>query len=354
MDLQKFEIFLAGLGLAMNACLRDELVGTHLGDRSTYLGASNIGYCLRRTLGEPLEGFSPDALRGAHAKWMGKVSEDALVRWISPSMPGLYATGRDQMTLIHPTMPWWKTHPDGAFKPNTVPGMEGMGEGIWEAKLKVRDQGFQTVRDTGISLQHFDQVTTNMGHYRTDWAIVTTVNGQNILEKDHKLVMFEAAHYSKLEERARLWKDTKDRLEGGESPDKALPPGEPERDYCSGCNIRYACPQAGSFAAPKDEEPSTLGLGDKMMLELLADEARDLDAEIRWDKLARLDEIKVEIKKILAPHNLRNALGVKVTRVNKKKFDQEALKRDYPALYAKYLKPAPEDHVSIGPISEAK
>lgn len=353
MDLQKFEIFMASLDLAMNDALRSELVGTHLGDRSTYIGASNIGYCLRRTIGEPFEGFSPDALRGAHAKWFGKVSEDALVRWLGPALPGLHNTGANQMTLVHSTMPWWKTHPDGAFKPDSIPGLEGMGKGIWEAKLKVKDAGFQTVRDTGISLQHFDQVTTNMGHYEATWAIVTTVNGSDILQKDHQLIRFDSENYKRLEARAFTWKKITDMIRSGARPADVLPEGEPERDYCSSCNIRYFCQQAGTFKGPEVPE-ADLSVGTRILVEMLADEARDLDAEIPWDKVRRLDQIKDELKKALAPTNTRQAAGVRVKRVKKMRLDTEAMKREFPAIYSKYLKPAPEDHVEIGPIAEAK
>lgn len=99
---------------------------SRLADRRSYIGASEVGNCLRRVVASKL---TPDTLDSASMGRMlaGRVMENEVVQLVRIALNGhLRNTGRNQLEMIHPELPF-HAHPDGR-----IVGDEG--DGVLEVK----------------------------------------------------------------------------------------------------------------------------------------------------------------------------------------------------------------------------
>jgi len=100
----------AGMQLALQSRMEQN---SRLGDRTQYIGASEVGSCLRHVVSSKLypEPFDQASMGRMLA---GRAMENEVVQLVRLALNGrLRNTGRVQLDLHHPKLPF-HAHPDGS------------------------------------------------------------------------------------------------------------------------------------------------------------------------------------------------------------------------------------------------
>lgn len=303
-----------------------------LGDRSTYIGASEVGRCARRVVHEKINGrgeLSPDA---AGRILRGRALENEVVQLMRLQADELgwtvTNTGKNQVELRDG---WLRGHPDGylngrVFDVKTASGIVFK----WYAK-------------NGLPTAYKEQVIANTGmHNRmngtsVDMAHIVMVNIDTMED-----LIFD------IECPDDLYEEILDRADTMAAciASNQLPEGEPERSsatICKDCPIRKDC-TAFTVAKAKKAAHACLpfavevDLADKISaINAIYESSEYEDAKRLIDKA---EAIKEEIKTLVKPYPVKSyeEQGVKITTSTSERttVDSKKLKAEQPAIYEKY------------------
>ena len=293
-----------------------------LGDRRSYLGASEVGACLRKVVAAKLtpEPFDTAAMGRMLA---GRAMENEVVQLVRLALNGsLRNTGRNQLELEHPDLPF-RAHPDGR-----IVGEDG--DGILEVKTASAAL-FRRYQAEGLPQAYLDQVQAQLGLSGLSWGLVVLVSRENLAEVETFHLSFNPVSYGYLVDRARTAAEAL-RLND-------LPPGEPEREGCHGCPFAGECPehQAQRKALSEGQLPDVTCLELECELEELAGLESDLEPI-----QARITELRDRLKGHLLEAGLSRVHleggTVQLTASTRKSLDGKALQRDSPEVYQRYLR----------------
>lgn len=307
------ETYLAALQARLQA-------NTHLPDRTSYIGASEVGTCLRRVVAAKLDPMSIDSASMGRML-AGRAMENEVIQLVRHALLGkLRDTGRSQRELIHPALPF-RAHPDGRLLGN------GEGDGVLEVKT-ASAATFKRYRDQGIPETYLDQVQAQMGLSGSAWALVVLVSREDLSQVATFPVRFNADRYAQLEARARR---ANFHLE-----EATLPDGEPECGFCHSCPLASTCPTLRK-ASPEGEVPEVL----RLELECQVDELGGLEERIEHLQ-SRVTELREQIKSALdlsgAARVCLDNGTVQVVSNSRTSLDSKALQREAPEVYSRFLR----------------
>ena len=295
-----------------------------LPDRQAYLGASEVGTCLRRVVAAKI---SPEPFDAPSMGRMlaGRALENEVVQLVRIALNGrLRNTGRVQLELRHPNLPF-RAHPDGRIVGN---GEEG--DGVLEVKTASASL-FKAFQKEGLPQAYVEQVQAQLGLSGLSWGLVVLVSRENLAELGTFLIQFDPDIWDGLVVRAEAWQEA---MSTGE-----LPVGEPDRGHCHSCTMARDCPQhqARRESAAKGELPELTLLE----LECLAEELASLEQEL--DPLQqRSGDLKERLKTILQAFGVGQveleSAAVNLVPSIRTSLDAKAIQREAPELYQRFLK----------------
>jgi len=304
-----------------------------LGDRTQYIGASEVGSCLRRVVSSKLY---PEPLDLASMGRMlaGRAMENEVVQLVRLALNGrLRNTGRVQLDLHHPTLPF-HAHPDGRI----IGGFDGLdGDGVLEVKTASAST-FKRYQSDGLPQNYLDQVQAQMGLSGLTWALVVLVSRENLAEMATFIIRFDHRHYARLEERAtRAMRVMTSCVETYNIQNDL--PGEPDRGFCHTCPYSANCDvfQAQREAGKRGEIPEVT----RLQLECQLEELAELEsiAEPAQERITELrDQVKVALQMSGANKVLLENGIVQMVDSSRTSFDSKALQRDAPDMYAHFQK----------------
>ena len=293
-----------------------------LGDRRSYVGASEVGSCLRKVVASKLtpEPFDTPSMGRMLA---GKAMENEVVQLVRLALNGsLRNTGRNQMEAVHPELPFY-AHPDGR-----IVGEDG--DGILEVKT-ASTALFKRYSKDGLPQSYIDQVQTQLGLSGLSWGLVVLVSRENLAEVETFRIPYSPVSFEHLVERARTASEA---MKLG-----FLPSGEPERGYCFSCPFAKDCPehQAQRKALSDGELPDVKRLELECQLEELAGLESDLEP---------MQERVTELRNRLKDHLLDSGIGrvaleggtVQLIASSRTSLDGKTLQREAPEVYQRYLR----------------
>jgi len=321
----------AGMQLALQSRMEQN---QRLGDRTKYIGASEIGTCLRRVVCSKLQ---PEPFDQASMGRMlaGKAIENEVVQLVRVALNGrLRNTGRVQLDLQHPTLPF-HAHPDGRI----IGGFDGLdGDGVLEVKTASAST-FKRFQSDGLPQNYIDQVQAQMGlSGGLLWALVVLVSRENLAEMTTFTIRFDAEHYARLEERAERVMHV---FTSGVTPYNIQDelPGEPDRGFCHTCPYSASCAiyQAQREAGKRGEIPEVTRLQLECQLEELA--SLESIAEPAQERISELrDQVKTALQISGASKVLLENGIVQIVESSRTSFDSKALQRESPDLYSRFQK----------------
>jgi len=300
-----------------------------LGDRTKYIGASEIGNCLRRVVCSKLQ---PEPFDQASMGRMlaGRAMENEVVQLVRVALNGrLRNTGRVQLDLHHPTLPF-HAHPDGRI----IGGFDGLdGDGVLEVKTASAST-FKRFQSDGLPQNYIDQVQAQMGLSGLLWGLVVLVSRENLAEMTTFTIRFDPGHYARLEERAV-------RAVGvlTSNNNQVDLPGEPERGFCHTCPYSAQCAiyQGQREAGMRGEIPEATRLQLECQLEELA--SLESIAEPAQERISELrDQVKVALQMSGTDKVLLGNGIVQIVESSRTSFDSKALQRESPDLYSRFQK----------------
>lgn len=309
---------------------------SRLGQRREYLGASEVGNCLRHVTANKL---MPEALdlESMGRMLSGRALENEVVQLVRTALNGrLRNTGRNQMEVEHPEFPF-KAHPDGRIIGDTPDG-----DGVLEVKT-ASSAAFKRFQSEGLPQNYVDQVQAQMGLSGLSWALLVLVSRENLADLATFRIQFDAAHYSGLEERAHRWQEA---VQGG-SPFEDLD-GEPTRGYCFTCPFNIDCPAYRDLrnSGVAGEIPDSV----RLQLDCQLEELGQLEREVEPLE-ARVSELRAQIKDTLVSNALDKVLvqagGAQMITSTRTSFDAKALQRDSPDIHRRYLKTSTYSNLRI-------
>jgi CRISPR-associated exonuclease Cas4 len=321
-----------------------------LGDRTQYIGASEVGSCLRRVVSSK---FYPEPFDQASMGRMlaGRALENEVVQLVRLALgpSHLRNTGRGQLDLHHPTLPF-HAHPDGRI----IGGFEGLdGDGALEVKTASAST-FKRYQSDGLPQNYIDQVQSQMGLSGLLWALVVLVSRENLAEMATFIIQFHPAHYAELEARAARASNCLEKgVETYNIQDDL--PGEPERGFC------HTCPYSAKCAAYQSQREAgkrgEISEVTRLQLECQLDELAELEsiAEPAQERIAELrDQVKVALQMSGASKVLLENGIVQMVDSSRTSFDSKALQRDAPDTYARFQKTSSFSILRINDRGESK
>ena len=300
-----------------------------LGDRRSYIGASEIGSCLRRVVSSKLfpEPFDQASMGRMLA---GKALENEVVQLVRIALNGrLRNTGRVQLDLKHPTLPF-HAHPDGRI----IGGFDGLkGDGVLEVKT-ASSNTFRRFQSEGLPIHYLDQVQSQMGLSGLQWAMVVLVSRENLADQTTFTIRFNPEHYAQLEERAA-------RATGVLTHNNILTElsGEPDRGFCFSCPFSRNCESFCALreAGQRGEVPEVT----RLQLECQLEELSSLES-LSGPMQDRISELRNQVKTALLNTGASKVVldngTVQMVESSRTSFDSKLLQREAPDLYARFQK----------------
>lgn len=298
---------------------------TRLPNRQQYLGASEVGNCLRYSVAKKLTPESFDA-PSMGRMLAGRAMENEVVQLVRMALNGrLRNTGRNQLEVQDSTLPF-KAHPDGRIMGDA----DEDGDGVLEVKT-ASAAVFKKYQSEGLPQQYIEQVQAQLGLAGLHWGLVVLVSRENLAEMSTFAVKFDPAIYSNLLTRAKAWHEA---MICGDLPD-----GEPNRGYCYNCPFSSSCPQY--MAQRKSVSEGNFPELARLELECHVEELAGLESAL--DPLQqRSTELRERIKNTL--HDLgadRVSLAgatVSIVGSSRTSFDSKSFQREAPDMYQRFLK----------------
>ena len=261
-------------------------------DRENYVGASEVGACMRvvahRKLHPEVHVFPAEAAGRMRA---GQVLEGEIVALVRLAFKGfLRETGANQSELIVDGAPL-RCHPDGRimataldpirFSKVAVTLVTGSrvyldevptGDGTLEIKTASSHQ-LRRFRKEGLPLTYQDQTQVEMGAQGVSWGLCLVVSRENLSEFETFYLQADADAMAACRARATAVISVVDKIRGGILSEDGLPGGEPDRGYCSKCALADTCPamvtvraSAGPLAViPPDDMPDIEAMVDEYL-----------------------------------------------------------------------------------------
>lgn len=313
------------LPIHLHEALQSRLeANSKLPGRQTYLGASEVGGCLRYSVAKKLTPESFDALSMGRML-AGRAMENEVVQLVRMALNGrLRNTGRNQLEVQDSTLPF-KAHPDGR-----IMGDNGDGDGVLEVKT-ASAAVFKRYQSEGLPQQYIEQVQAQLGLAGLHWGLVVLVSRENLAEMATFPIQFNPVTYSNLLTRAKTWHEA---MICGDLPD-----GEPNRGYCYNCPFSSNCPQhlAQRKAVSEGDFPELA----RLELECHTEELAGIESQL--DPLQqRSTELRERIKSTL--HDLGadrvslTGATVSIVGSSRTSFDSKAFQREAPDMYQRFMK----------------
>lgn len=325
--------------------------------RENYVGASEVGSCMRLTAYRKLHPeanvFAPEAAGRMRA---GQVMENEGIQICRLALKGhLRETGANQSELELDGAPI-RVHPDGRILASAVEhlrfskvavllasgGRDYLDEvpgtdGALEIKTTSSHQ-LRRFRKDGLSLVYQDQTQVQMGAMDVSWGLLVMVSRENLADVEVFYLRADPAALNACRERALHIMSVVDKIREGILSEEALPAGETDRGYCSSCPIADSCPSmvtaraaAGSATViPPDEIPD---------IEALADEFLTLKPEAE-----RFDSVKESLKERLSAIGIASAFLPSGRSISfpeykgRESVDTKTLKTKFPEVAAQVVK----------------
>jgi len=312
-----------GMHVALQSRLEQN---ARLGDRTQYIGASEIGSCLRRVVCSKLY---PEPFDNASMGRMlaGKALENEVVQLVRIAINGqIRNTGRVQLDLQHPTLPF-RAHPDGRITGDAD------NDGVLEVKT-ASSATYKRFQSEGLPANYISQVQGQMGLSKLSWALVVVVSRENLAEMAQFTIRFDPEHFAALERRATLaaavLQDVNllDQLEG-----------ETENGFCHTCPYSDHCTafQTKREAGKRGEIPEVT----RLQMECALEELSELEA-ISGPAQERIAELRDQVKAALLNSGASKVLldngTVQMVESSRTSFDSKSLQREAPDLYNRFQK----------------
>jgi CRISPR-associated exonuclease Cas4 len=316
----------AGIQVALQSRLNQN---ARLGDRTQYIGASEVGSCLRKVV---LSKIFPEPFDQASMGRMlaGKAMENEVVQIVRIALDGrLRNTGRVQLDLRHPTLPF-HAHPDGRI----IGGFDGLdGDGVLEVKTASAST-FKRYQSDGLPQNYIDQVQAQMGLGGLLWALVVLVSRENLAEMTTFTMKFDPDHFTRLESRAALATTA---LRENNIQEELM--GEPERGFCHTCPYSGNCAiyQVQREAGKRGEIPEVT----RLQLECQLEELSSLESMSgpMQDRISELrDQVKTALLNTGASKIVLDNGTVQTVESSRTSFDSKSLQREAPDLYSRFQK----------------
>jgi len=329
-----------GMQLALQSRMEQN---PRLGDRAHYIGASEVGSCLRRVVSSKLypEPFDQASMGRMLA---GRAMENEVVQLVRIALNGrLRNTGRVQLDLQHPALPF-RAHPDGR-----IIGDAMAGDGVLEVKT-ASAATFNRYQSDGLPQNYHAQVQAQMGLSGLAWALVVLVSRENLAEMTTFTIQFDSEHYALLERRATLAATA---LNDKNFLDQLA--GETENGYCHTCPYSSQC---SAFKSKRDAgKRGEILEVTRLQLECQLDELAELESNVgpMQDRVTELrDQVKMALfdsgaNKVL----LENGI-IQIVESSRTSFDSKALQRESPDLFNRFQKTSAFSTLRISHQGESK
>jgi len=332
--------------IAMQLALQSRIEqNPRLGDRTRYIGASEVGSCLRRVVSSKLypEPFDQASMGRMLA---GRAMENEVVQLVRIALNGrLRNTGRVQLDLQHPALPF-RAHPDGRIIGDFV-GMAG--DGVLEVKT-ASAAIFKRYQSDGLPQNYHAQVQAQMGLSGLAWAWVVLVSRENLAEMTTFTIHFDPEHYALLERRATLAATA---LNDKNFLDQLA--GEPENGYCHTCPYSSQC---GAFQSKRESgKRGEIPEVTRLQLECQLEELAELESNVSpmQDRVTELrDQVKVALFNSGASKVVLECGTVQIVETSRTSFDTKALQREAPDMFNRFLKTSAFSTLRISHKGETK
>ena len=302
---------------------------SRLGDRTNYIGASEVGLCLRRVVSSKL--FPEPSDQASMGRMLaGKAMENEVIQLVRIALNGrLRNTGRVQLDLKHPTLPF-HAHPDGRL----TGGFDGLdGDGVLEVKTASAST-FKRYQSDGLPQTYLDQVQAQMGLSGLTWALLVLVSRENLADQTTFTIRFNPEHYARLEERAAraIRVLTQNNILEELS-------GEPDRGFCYSCPYSRNCESFSALreAGQRGEIPEVT----RLQLECQLEELSSLESMSgpMQDRISELrDQVKTALLNTGASRVVLDNGTVQMVESSRTSFDSKSLQREAPDLYSRFQK----------------
>jgi CRISPR-associated exonuclease Cas4 len=316
-----------------------------LGDRTHYIGASEIGSCLRRVV---LSKLQPEPFDEASMGRMlaGRAMENEVVQLVRIALgPGrLRNTGRVQLDLQHPTLPF-RAHPDGRVIGGDFEDLEG--DGVLEVKTASATT-FKRYQSDGLPSNYLAQVQAQMGLSGLLWGMVVLVSRENLAEMATYVIHFDAAHYARLEERAAVATSCLRKDVQTLNNIQTDLPGETDCGFCHTCPYSAKCAifQTQREAGKRGEISEVT----RLQLECQLEELASLEANLEPIQ-ERVAELRDQVKNALYTSGANKVVlengTVQLVESSRTSFDSKALQRDDPTTFARFQKTSTYSNLRI-------
>jgi len=315
-----------GMQLALQSRMEQN---PRLGDRTHYIGASEVGSCLRRVVSSKLypEPFDQASMGRMLA---GRAMENEVVQLVRLALNGrLRNTGRVQLDLQHPALPF-RAHPDGRI----IGGFDGLaGDGVLEVKTASATV-FKRFQSDGLPQNYHAQVQAQMGLSGLLWAVVVLVSRENLAEMATSTIHFDPEHYALLERRATLAAAA---LQDINFLNQLA--GEPEIGFCHNCPYTAQCAafQSRRDAGKRGEIPEVT----RLQLECQLEELAELESSVgpMQDRVTELrDQVKGALFNSGASKVLLENGIVQLVESSRTSFDSKGLQRESPEVFTRFQK----------------
>ena len=291
-----------------------------LGDRRAYIGASEVGSCLRKVVASKLtpEPFDTPSMGRMLA---GRALENEVVQLVRLALNGsLRNTGRNQMEVTHPDLPF-RAHPDGR-----IVGEDS--DGLLEVKTDSASW-FKRYRSEGLPQSYNDQVQAQLGLSGLGWGLVVLVSRENLSEVESFRIPFSPVAFNLLGDRARRAAEA---LHLGD-----LPPGEPGLGTCFTCPYAGQCPE--HQAQQKLPFEGALPEVTRLQLDCQLEELADLETCLEPIQ-ERVTELRNLLKDTLVDSGMERVVldggTIQLVTSTRTCLDGKALQREAPELYRRF------------------
>jgi len=326
-------------------------------ERVNYLGASEVGRCLRQIVWQRL---NPDANtrdgKALTSMMRGRVFENEAIQILRLEGRILRQTGNRQtlvqLGFLGAHCDAWDADPDG------IPhALEVKCPGQW---------GFKAWKENGLPVYIVDQAIAQAGLTHSPYTEVVVFNADDMSQRFTVEVPANAERFEELMDRAASVMAClhANELDGSTTNNF---PGEPERGYCDGCPISASCLErkggattiaAGSTVTGQD---ITWLLDMEVAMEELA--TAEKEAAICEAYQERLDAAKAKVKGLLLASmeargtdsaEYSNASGkVTLARTSRSSIDSKRLKAEKPEVFKDYTTTATTDTLRVAMKKEA-
>jgi hypothetical protein len=262
---------------ALNSALLERFHGGKtFEDRETYVGASEVGTCLRlvawRKL-HPAESQITDP-KSAGRMRAGTILENEFVQMVRLALGGkVRETGGAQAEIVVPDAPM-RLHPDGRILASAIADLAGHeihvlgvdgkpmvldalpeGDGALEIKTAASYQMRRFLRE-GLSLAYKDQTQCQTGSQGLKWGLLVLGSRENLEDVAVFFWHADPDAYEAAKERARRTMAAVEKIQAGILEEQAgLPEPDTERGYCQYCPIADTCPALVAAKAVGDAAP---------------------------------------------------------------------------------------------------